>query len=192
MNTNTLIAALLSAGVTLGAGAAETTYVLDPAHTYPSFETDHFGGASVWRGKFNKSSGSFSIDKVAKTGKLNVVIDMSSVDIGHSVLDAELKGDKFFDTAKFPSATYKGSAIKFNGDTPAEIIGELTLHGVTKPVNLKVLSYKCYINPMLKKETCGADALATFNRDDFGIDGGKAYGFLMPVTLRIQAEGVKQ
>ena len=75
---------------------------------------------------------------------------------------------------------------------PVEVVGELTLHGVTKPVNLKVLSYKCYINPMTKKEVCGTDSLATFNRDDFGIDAGKTYGFLMPVTLRIQAEGVKQ
>jgi polyisoprenoid-binding protein YceI len=191
MKTKNLIAALLGAGIALGASAADT-YVLDPSHTYPSFETDHFGGASIWRGKFNKSSGSFTIDKAAKTGTLNVVIDMNSVDIGNGPLDAELKGDKFFDTAKFPTATYKGTAIKFNGDTPVEVVGELTLHGITTPVNLKVLSYKCYTNPMLKKETCGSDSLATFNRADFGIDAGKAYGFLMPVTLRIQAEGVKQ
>jgi polyisoprenoid-binding protein YceI len=71
-------------------------------------------------------------------------------------------------------------------------MGELTLHGVTKPVNLKIVSWKCFTNPMVKKEVCGSDSIATFNRADFGIDYGKAYGFNMPVTLRIQAEGVKQ
>jgi polyisoprenoid-binding protein YceI len=192
MKSKFLIAVMLAAGVSIGANAAESTYQLDPSHTYPSFETDHFGGVSVWRGKFNKSSGSFTLDTAAKTGSLNVTIDLSSVDIGNGVLDAELKGEKFFDTAKFPVATYKGTSFKFQGNVPVEVIGELTLHGVTKAVNLKVLSYKCFINPMLKKEVCGTDSLATFNRDDFGIDYGKAYGFTMPVTLRIQAEGVKQ
>ena len=192
MKTTLLIATLLTATVSMAANAAESTYMLDPTHTYPSFETDHFGGVSVWRGKFNKSSGSFTIDTAAKKGTLDVTIDMTSAAIGNDALDAELKGEKFFDAAKFPTATYKGTSIKFNGTTPTEVMGELTLHGVTKPVNLKINSYKCFTNPMLKKEVCGTDATATFNRADFGIDYGKAYGFTMPVTLRIQAEGVKQ
>jgi polyisoprenoid-binding protein YceI len=192
MKQQLLIAAMLAAGVVTGASAAESTYQLDPTHTYPSFETDHFGGASIWRGKFNKSSGSFTIDTAAKKGTLDVTVDLNSVDIGNDTLTAELKGDKFFDTAKFPTAVYKGTSFKFKGDVPVEVEGTLTLHGVTKPVTLKVLSYKCFTNPMLKKEVCGTDSLATFNRDDFGVDYGKAYGFKMPVTLRIQAEGVKQ
>jgi polyisoprenoid-binding protein YceI len=192
MKSKILIAAMLAAGVSMGASAAEASYQLDPAHTYPSFETDHFGGVSVWRGKFNKSSGSFTIDTAAKKGRLDVTIDLASVDIGNPALDAELKGDKFFDTAKFPTATYKGMSFKFKGNVPVEVVGELTLRGVTKPVNLKVLSYKCFQNPMLKREVCGTDSVATFSREDFGIDYGKGYGFTMPVTLRIQAEGVKQ
>jgi polyisoprenoid-binding protein YceI len=192
MKSNMLIAALLTATVSMAANAAESTYTLDPTHTYPSFETDHFGGVSVWRGKFNKSSGSFTIDTAAKKGTLDVTIDMTSAAIGNDALDAELKGDKFFDAAKFPTATYKGTSVKFKGNVPSEVMGDLTLHGVTKPVTLKILSYKCFVNPMMKKEVCGTDAIATFNRADFGIDYGKAYGFTMPVTLRIQAEGVKQ
>jgi polyisoprenoid-binding protein YceI len=184
---------MLTVGVIAGASAAPSTYQLDPSHTYPSFEADHFGGVSVWRGKFNKSSGSFTIDTAAKKGTLNVTIDMTSAAIGNDALDAELKGDKFFDAAKFPTATYKGTSVKFDGaGKPTEVMGELTLHGVTKPVNLKIVSYKCFTNPMIKKEVCGTDALATFNRADFGINYGKDYGFAMPVTLRIQAEGVKQ
>ena len=192
MKTKLLIAALLTATASMATQAAEVTYQLDPSHTYPSFETDHFGGVSVWRGKFNKSSGSFTIDTAAKKGSVNVTIDMTSAAIGNDALDAELKGDKFFDAAKFPTATYKGTSVKFDGAKPVEVMGELTLHGVTKPVTLKILSWKCFTNPMMKKEVCGSDSTATFNRADFGIDYGKAYGFNMPITLRIQAEGVKQ
>jgi polyisoprenoid-binding protein YceI len=192
MKTKLLIAALLTATASMATQAAEVTYQLDPSHTYPSFETDHFGGVSVWRGKFNKSSGSFTIDTAAKKGSVNVTIDMTSAAIGNDALDAELKGDKFFDAAKYPTATYKGTSVKFDGAKPVEVMGELTLHGVTKPVTLKILSWKCFTNPMMKKEVCGSDSTATFNRADFGIDYGKAYGFNMPITLRIQAEGVKQ
>lgn len=187
-----LFVAMLAAGMSFGALAAETTYKLDPSHTYPSFETDHFGGVSIWRGKFNKSSGSVTLDRTAKTGKLDVTIDMTSVAIGNDKLDAELKTEQFFDTAKFPTAVYKGTEIKFSGDTPVEVVGTLTFHGVTKPLNLKIESFKCFENPMLKKEVCGTESSATFSREDFGVSYGKAYGFNMKTTLHIQAEGVKQ
>ncbi|MGF6573077.1 Polyisoprenoid-binding protein YceI [Paraburkholderia fungorum] len=171
---------------------AADTYQLDPTHTYPSFETDHFGGVSIWRGKFKKSSGTVVLDRAAKTGTVDVTIDMTSVDIGNDKLDAELVTDKFFDTAKFPTAEYKGTSIRFKGDTPVEVIGTLTMHGITKPVNLKIESFKCFQNPMLKREVCGTESTATFNRDDFGVDFGKTYGFKMKTTLHIQAEGIKQ
>ncbi|CAH2770128.1 MAG: Protein yceI precursor [uncultured Caballeronia sp.] len=98
---------------------------------------------------------------------------------------------QFFDADKFPTATYKGTSMKFKGDVPVEVIGELTLHGVTKPLNLKIESFKCFTNPMLKKEVCGTESTATFDRGDFGVDYGKAYGFNMKTTLHIQAEGVR-
>jgi polyisoprenoid-binding protein YceI len=192
LNKQILIAtAALIAGVSLNAMAADT-YKLDPAHTYPSFEADHFGGISTWRGKFTKSSGTVTLDRAAKTGTVDVSIDLSSVTIGNEKLEGELKSEQFFDTAKFPTATYKGTEIKFNGDKPAEVVGTLTLHGVTKPVNLTIESFKCFQNPMSKKEVCGTEATATFDRADFGIDYGKAYGFSMKTVLHIQAEGVKQ
>jgi polyisoprenoid-binding protein YceI len=186
-----LAAGALAAALSFNAMAADT-YQLDPLHTSPSFATDHFGGLSIWRGKFRKSSGTVVLDRVAKTGTVDVTIDMSSVDIGNDKLDAELVTDKFFDTAKYPTATYKGTQIRFDGDKPVEVIGTLTLHGITKPVNLKIESYKCMMNPMLKREVCGTESTATFNRDDFGIDFGKTYGFKMQTTLHIQAEGIKQ
>jgi polyisoprenoid-binding protein YceI len=185
-----LAAGALVAGMSVNAMAQ--TYQLDPQHTYPSFEADHFNGASIWRGKFNSSSGTVVLDRAAKTGSVDVAIDLTSVDIGNDTLDKELTGPKFFDTAKFPKAIYKGNRIMYKGDVPVKVIGELTLHGVTKPVNLTIQSFKCYINPVLKKETCGTESTATFDRSDFGVDFGKAYGFKMKTTLHIQAEGIKQ
>jgi len=194
MKKNLLIAAAgaLFAAVSFNAMAEEVTYQLDPNHTYPSFETDHFGGISIWRGKFDKSSGTVTIDRAAKKGTLDATIDMTSIDIGNDKLNGELKSAQFFDADKFPTATYKGTSMKFKGDVPVEVIGELTLHGVTKPLNLKIESFKCFTNPMLKKEVCGTESTATFDRGDFGVDYGKAYGFKMKTTLHIQAEGVKQ
>ena len=184
--------AALAVGASFSAMAADTTYTLDPTHTSPSFEADHFGGVSIWRGKFTKSTGTVTIDREAKTGTLEATIDMTSVDIGNDKLNEELKSPQFFDTAKFPTATYKGTSMKFKGDVPVEVLGELTLHGVTKPVALKIESFKCFTHPMLKKEVCGTESTATFDRADFGVDYGKAYGFKMKTVLHIQAEGVKQ
>jgi polyisoprenoid-binding protein YceI len=186
-----IAAGALIAGMSFNAMAADT-YQLDPNHTYPSFEADHFGGISVWRGKFKKSSGTVTLDRAAKTGTVDVTIDTTSIDTGNDKLDKHLQTPEFFDAAKYPTATYKGTQIRFDGDTPVEVIGTLTLHGVTKPLNLKIESFKCFINPMLKREVCGTESTATFDRADFGIDWGKSYGFNTKTVLHIQAEGVKQ
>ncbi|MGF6756388.1 polyisoprenoid-binding protein YceI [Paraburkholderia sp. GAS42] len=190
MKKHLLIAALAST-LSIGAFAADT-YQLDPAHTFPSFAADHFGGLSVWRGKFTKSSGTVTLDRAAKTGTVEVTVDPTSVSTGNTKLDDHLRTDAFFDVAKFPAATYKGTEIKFDGDKPAEVIGTLTMHGVTKPVNLKVESFKCMQHPVLKREVCGVEASTTFDRADFGMDFGKTYGFSMQTKLQIQAEGIKQ
>lgn len=181
----------MAASLSSGAFAADT-YQLDPTHTYPSFAADHFGGLSIWRGKFTKTTGTVTLDTAAKTGSVDVTIDPASVDTGNAKLDDHLKTDAFFDVAKFPTATYKGTQIKFDGSKPVEVIGTLTMHGVTKPVDLKIKSFKCMMHPMIKKEVCGVEASAKFNRADFGMDFGKQYGFNMETKLEIQAEGIKQ
>ena len=171
---------------------AADTYQLDPTHTYPSFEADHFGGISTWRGKFEKSSGTVVLDRAAKTGTVDVTIDMTSVDIGNDKLDAELSRTSSSTPRSTRARPTRARRSRFDGDKPVEVIGTLTMHGVTKPVNLKIDSFKCFVNPMLKREVCGTESTATFDRDDFGIDFGKAYGFKMQTTLHIQSEGIKQ
>jgi len=171
--------------------AAPVTYEVDPNHTYPSFEADHFNGLSVWRGKFEKSSGKVVLDKEKSSGTVDITVDASSIDFGHAKLNEHAKSPEMFDVAKFPTAIYKGTLGKFKDGAPTEVTGELTLHGVTKPVNLTIDQFKCMVNPLTKKETCGADASATFNRSDFGINFGDKLGFKQQVKLQIQVEGIR-
>jgi polyisoprenoid-binding protein YceI len=171
--------------------AAPVTYDVDPNHTYPSFEADHFGGLSVWRGKFDKSSGAIVIDKDKGSGTVEITVDAASIDFGNPKLNDHAKSAELFDVAKFPTATYKGTLAKFKDGAPTEVEGQLTLHGVTKPVKLTINQFKCMVNPMSKKEVCGADASATFNRNDFGVNFGEKYGFKQEVKLQIQVEGVR-
>jgi polyisoprenoid-binding protein YceI len=181
-------AAALVAGI---ASAEPVTYNIDPQHTYPSFEADHMGGMSVWRGKFNTSSGSVKLDRAAKAGEVSVTVDMKSINFGLNTMDEHARSADMFDVAKFPTATYKGKVSKWKGDAPAEVEGELTMHGVTKPMKLTLNSFLCKPNPMTKKETCGADAVGMLNRGDFGVDYGANFGFKMDVKLLITIEAVR-
>jgi polyisoprenoid-binding protein YceI len=168
--------------------AAPVTYNVDPSHTYPSFEADHMGGLSVWRGKFEKSSGTIVLDKDKASGTVDITVDAASIDFGMPKLNEHAKSPEMFDVAKFPTATYKGTLAKFKDGAPTEVEGQFTLHGVTKPLILTINQFKCMISPMTKKEVCGADASATFNRSDFGVSFGDKYGFKQEVKLQIQIE----
>ena len=188
---NRLVLASIAALTSASAFAAPVTYILDPHHTYPSFEADHMGGLSVWRGKFTETVGKVVYDKDAKSGSIEVTVDMSSINFGMPKLDEHAKSAEMFDVAKYPTATYKGTLGGFANGAPTTVTGNLTLHGVTKPVTLKINSFKCIQHPMLKKEVCGADASGTFSRADFGVNYGQQYGFKQDVLLHIQVEAVK-
>src|SRR5882757_4668990 len=130
---NRLVLASIAALATASAFAAPVTYVLDPNHTYPSFEADHMGGLSVWRGKFTETAGKVVYDKEAKSGSIDITVKVESVDFGMVKMDEHAKSPEIFDAAKYPTATYSGKFSKFNGASPTEAQGTLTLHGVTKP-----------------------------------------------------------
>jgi polyisoprenoid-binding protein YceI len=184
-------ALLLLAFAVTSASAASTTYNVDPDHTHPSFEVDHFGGLSTWRGTFKKSTGTVTIDPEARTGTVDVIIDTATVDFAHDKLNEHVSSPEMLDVAKFPTAEYKGKFVEFANGAPRTVAGVLTLHGVTKPVTLTINSFKCIDHPMLKKQVCGADASGSFNRADFGVNYGQQYGFKQDVLLHIQVEGVK-
>ncbi|MES2048102.1 MAG: YceI family protein [Pseudomonadota bacterium] len=184
--STTIIASLIVAA----APSLANTYSIDPNHTYPSFEADHFG-TSTWRGKFTKTSGTVVLDRAAKTGALDITIDTTSLDFGHEKMNGHAKSKDMFNVEQFPTVVYKSKSIKFSGDNPTSIDGELTLLGVTKPVTLTISKFKCIMHPMMKKEVCGADASATFNRADFGLNYAVNWGFSPEVKLAIQVEAVK-
>ncbi len=184
------VLAALTLGAINVAGAAPVKYNIDSDHTFPSFTADHMGGLSNWRGKFKNTTGTIVLDKDAKTGTVDITIDTNSLDFGHDKMtDHAKKDEKMFDVAKFPTATYKGKISKWGAKGPEEVTGDLTLHGVTKPVTLKISQFLCKDHPMRKKEVCGADASGTFNRADFGITYGQPL-FKPEVKLQIQVEAL--
>jgi len=185
-----LPAALLTFAATT-ALATPVTYQIDPGHTYPSFEADHMGGLSVWRGKFTKSAGTIVLDQSKSTGTVEVTVDTSSIDFGHEKLNEHAKSPDLFDVAKYPTATYKGTLANFKNGAPTEVQGEFTFHGVTKPLTLTINQFLCKPNPMTKKEVCGADASGSFDRADYGVNFGDKFGFKMQVKLAIQVEAIR-
>ena len=180
-------AALFAAVAT--AQAAPVTYLVDPTHTFPSFEADHMG-ISTWRGKFDKTTGSITMDREAGTGSVTIVVDMKSGDFGLEALNKEARTKALFESDKYPKATFKGTLEGFADGVPARAVGTLEMHGRTNPVTLEIRKFKCIPHPMYKREACGADVYATIDREQFGMDAGKAYGFSMAVDLRIQVEAI--
>ncbi len=170
------------------AAAEPVRYTIDASHTFPSFEADHLGGLSIWRGKFNTSSGSVTLDREAGTGEVDILIDAASVDFGHDGMNAHAVKDDILDVARFPTATYRGRLVDFVDGKPTRVDGELTLRGVAHPVPLTINSFKCIEHPRLKKEVCGADAIGSFQRDAFGITIGQNNGFDMGILVRVQIE----
>ena len=182
-----LVALLL--GTAAGAASAQT-YNIEPGHTYPSFEADHMG-LSFWRGKFTKSSGKIVLDRGSKSGgSVDIQIDAASIDFGHQKMNDKARGDEMFNVAKYPTITYKSSALRFDGDKLVGVDGEMTMLGVTKPMSLNITHFKCIMHPMLKREVCGADAHGRFDRSDYGMNIGLPR-FSPDIKLAIQVEAVK-
>ncbi len=180
-------AALLSAFFTR-AHAADT-YAIDPTHTFPSFALNHLG-FSTFRGRFDKTSGTITLDLAKKTGSADITIDVTSVSTGVIKLDEHLLKDDFFNAAKYPTIGFKSKDFKFKGDTLTAVQGDLTLHGVTKPVTLTVTSFACKEHPLKKIQACGADATATIKRSEWGISTYSP-NVGEEVTLQIEVEAHK-
>ena len=194
MTHTTLIAATLAAAALtapLSAQAQSATYAIDPTHTFAAFEISHFG-TSTNRGRFDKKSGVVTLDKAAKTGKVEITLETGSINSGTAAFDKHLASKDFFNATEFPTAKFVGDKFTFNGDKVAEVSGTLTLLGKTNPLVLKATNFNCYINPMLKVEVCGGDFDATIVRSQYGMVWGLNFGFSDAVRLVVQVEAVKQ
>ena len=162
-----LFVALALSAAAFTATAADT-YVIDANHSFPSFEISHFG-FSTFRGRFDKISGTVTLDLAKKIGAADVTIDVASISTGVDKLNEHLKSAEFFDAAKYPTITFKSKDFKFDGDKLTVVNGDLTIHGVTKPVTLAVKNFKCAEHPLKKVPACGADATVNIKRSEFGV-----------------------
>jgi polyisoprenoid-binding protein YceI len=159
-------------------------YRVESYHTQIGFSISHFGFTD-YSGFFSGATGALTLD-TAKIGisKVDIAIPIQSVLTTVPVLDGMLKGDQWFDAAKFPSATFVSTKITKTGRDTATVVGDLTLHGVTRPVTLKVRLIGAGTDPLAKAFTVGFEATGEIKRSDFGI---KQYLPLVgdDVTLKI-------
>ncbi|MCX7176439.1 MAG: YceI family protein [Proteobacteria bacterium] len=163
----TLALFALSAVLAAPAFAADS-YTVDPSHTFPVFEVNHFGFTNQ-RGRFNKSAGKITLDLAAKKGSVELIIDTTSLDMGFDTWNQHLSADGFFNTEKFRTMTFKSDKLIFDGAKVIAAEGSFTLLGVTKPLKLTVNNFRCAPHPFTKKDMCGADVTATLRRSDFGM-----------------------
>lgn len=182
------VAAAALAGTTWAQGG---TYAIDPAHTYATFEISHFG-TSTNRGRWDKKEGTVQFDRAAKSGRVDLTIDVASINTGSAAFDKHLRGPDFFDVEKFPTAKFVGDKFVFSGDKVSEVSGTLTLMGKTHPVTLKATNFNCFQHPMLKREVCGGDFETTIDRTLYGINYGLQFGFPKDVRIVIQVEAIQQ
>ena len=182
----------VAAATALTAGAAQAAnYAIDPTHTFVTFEISHFG-ATTNRARFDKKQGTVEFDRAAKTGKVDISIDVTSVNSGTPQFDKHLQSADLFDAAKHPTIKFVSDKFSFNGDKVSEVSGQLTLLGKTAPVTLKATQFNCYDSPMLKREVCGGDFETTIDRTQWGVNYGIDWGFTKNVRLVVQIEAVKQ
>jgi polyisoprenoid-binding protein YceI len=182
-----LITAALSMALVAPALAAPATYTFEPNHTFVRFSYNHMG-FSTQEQRFNKVTGTVTYDPEGKSASVNVVIDTKSIDTGSDLFQGHIQGADYLDTTQYPTATFHSTAVKFEGDQPVSIQGELTLKGVTKPVTLMITHFKHGMN-MMKKDAIGAMATGTVKRTDFNM-GKNAPMVGDEVTLTISLEAM--
>lgn len=173
----------------LGGVAAADSYTIDARHTFPVFEVSHYG-FSMQRGRFNKISGKLEIDTTSKQATVQVMIDTASVDMGFEEWNKHMRGERFFQTDKYPQAQFVARDFPVDFARPSSVSGNLTLLGVTRPIVLLVSQWRCAKHPVLPRELCGADLQATLKRTDFGMDYGLP-GIGEDIRLFIAVEAIK-
>jgi polyisoprenoid-binding protein YceI len=164
-------------------------YVVDPTHTFVMYEMGHYG-TTTNRGRFSTKDGSVKIDGSGKGGKVDITMDISSINTGVDLLNRHVLSKDFFNVAEFPTGRFVAERIDFNGDKVTEVDGTLTLMGQTKPVKLKANRFGCYLSPLLNRQVCGGDFETTVERSDWGITWGLNFGFENKVRLLVQVEAI--
>lgn len=186
------LVSLAALSAPLGAQAETATYRIEPTHTFVMWETKHFG-VSTSRGRWDKTDGEITVDRAAKTGSLDITVDLNSINTGVAPFNTHLKSADFFDTANHPNARFTGKEFKFDGDKVSEVTGTLTMRGKSNPVTLKATGFGCFQHPRLKREVCGGDFETTIKRSLWDISYGVANRAIADdIRLVIQVEAIRQ
>jgi polyisoprenoid-binding protein YceI len=167
---------------------AAETYTIDPDHTVPTFEIGHMG-MTFQRGHFSKTTGTVVIDRTAKTGSIEAVIDTSTVASGSAKRDAMLRSEDYFDSAKYPTATFKATKLAFDGEKLVGVDGELTMRGVTKPVSLKVANFTCLPPQGNRKPICGGEVSTVVKLTDYGMRKPNSLTDEVRIAIGVEAVG---
>jgi len=186
-------AAALCAVASAWAGTAVAqapNYAIDPTHTFVNYENGHYG-TTTNRGRFSTKDGTLFFDRANQAGKVEIIIDISSVNTGVDFLNRQIQGKDFFNVADFPTGKFVSDKFVFNGDKVSEVQGQLTLLGQTHPVTLKAQKFNCYMNPIMQREVCGGDFETEIIRSQWGVMWGLQFGFEDKVRLLIQVEAIK-
>ncbi|PKO35117.1 MAG: polyisoprenoid-binding protein [Betaproteobacteria bacterium HGW-Betaproteobacteria-7] len=178
-----LSATLLFTSVSL---AHAVEYVIDPTHTYASFEIDHHG-FSLQRGWFDQTSGVIDFDPEAKTGRVDIRIAVASLDTGMAKRDEILRGENWFKAKDFPDILFRSEKLEFTDDKLTAVEGKLVMLGEIRPLRLEITRFKCGLNLANRKRGCGADAYGVLRRSEFGMEQGLPF-IGDEVRLRIQVE----
>ena len=192
MKISTLALSSFFAALSTGSAIAADRYRIDPDHTFAHFAVVHTGVSSV-RGRMGINKGSATLDADQQTAEVTVDLDPRSIDTGVKRLDAVLSDEMFFNVAKYKTARFSGHAVRFKDGVPSEFDGNLTLHGVTKPVHLTADHFVCkQVKIMvLDRFVCGGDLQTMLKRSDFGLD---KYSSMVSdeVRLVISVEAIRE
>jgi polyisoprenoid-binding protein YceI len=185
-----LVLASLATALASAASAATETYAIDPVHSSVGFSVRHF--LTRVPGRFTQFTGTIVVDRDnLENSTVTAVIDINSVNTDNDKRNAHLKTPDFFDAAQFGTITFKSTSWKKTGESTFDVTGDLTLHGVTKPVVLKV-NLLGFGPGMMGAQLSGWDATATLDRYDFGVKGpamlGKALGSEVEISISIEAD----
>ena len=179
-------------GMAASAAPAADRFRIDADHTFAHFAVVHTGVSSV-RGRMGINKGSATLDATAQTAEVEIDLDPRSIDTGVKKLDAVLSDEMFFNVAKYRTARFVGHAVKFTDGAPSEFEGELTLHGMTRPVHLVAEHFVCKQVKILVLDrfVCGGDLTGTLKRSDFGLD---KYSSMVSdeVRLTISVEAIRE
>ncbi len=184
--------AIAGLATSISSAADPVSYSIEPTHTFVNWEARHFG-VSTSRGRFERTTGRVSYDAQARTGRIEITIDLKSVSTGVAPFDAHLRREDYFDVERFPEARFVSTDLRHEGDRLTEVHGTLTMRGVSKPLALKARRFSCYDNPFLKRQVCGGDFEASVVRSQYGMVHGLPV--VVPddaIQLQIQVEAVRQ